>query len=102
MESKLGSLLIPGTPVKMIQDCLPYIDLILIMTVEPGFYRQNFVKSGLERLIGQRVDWLISDRIGSGWGVNTGNIERLSDIGVNICVAGSTFYSKTTNQMKTH
>lgn len=90
---KAGIALNPGTPVKMIQDCLPYIDLILIMTVEPGFYGQSFVKSGLEKI--NRAKELIgsySIELEVDGGVNTSNIERLSDIGVNICVAGSALF----------
>jgi ribulose-phosphate 3-epimerase len=90
---KAGIALNPGTPVKMIQDCLPYIDLILIMTVEPGFYGQSFVKSGLEKI--NRAKELIGSypiQLEVDGGVNTGNIERLSDVGVNICVAGSALF----------
>jgi ribulose-phosphate 3-epimerase len=77
----------------MIQDCLPYVDLILIMTVEPGFYGQSFVKSGLEKI--NRAKELIGSypiQLEVDGGVNTGNIERLSDVGVNICVAGSALF----------
>jgi len=90
---KAGIALNPGTPVKMIQDCLPYIDLILIMTVEPGFYGQSFVKSGLEKI--NRAKELIGSypiELEVDGGVNTSNIERLSDIGVNICIAGSALF----------
>ncbi len=90
---KAGIALNPATPVKMIQDCLPYIDLILIMTVEPGFYGQSFVKSGLEKI--NRAKELIGSypiQLEVDGGVNANNIERLSDIGVNICVAGSAVF----------
>ena len=93
---KAGIALNPGTPVKMIQDCLPYIDLILIMTVEPGFYGQSFVKSGLEKI--NRAKELIGSypiELEVDGGVNTSNIERLSDIGVNICVAGSALFKNS-------
>lgn len=91
--SKVGIALNPSTPVKMIQDCLPYIDLILIMTVEPGFYGQSFVKSGLEKI--NRAKELIgsySIELQVDGGVNSSNIERLADIGVSICVAGSALF----------
>ena len=90
---KAGIALNPGTPVKMIQDCLPYIDLILIMTVEPGFYGQSFVKSGLEKI--NRAKELIGSypiELEVDGGVNASNIERLADIGVQICVAGSALF----------
>ncbi|MCB1178638.1 MAG: ribulose-phosphate 3-epimerase, partial [Leptospiraceae bacterium] len=48
--SKVGVALNPGTPLTMIEHLLPYIDLILIMTVDPGFYGQSFVKSGMEKI----------------------------------------------------
>ncbi len=91
--SKVGIALNPATPVEMIEDCLPYIDLILIMTVEPGFYGQSFVKSGLEKI--NRAKELIGSypiQLEVDGGVNSDNIKRLSEIGVNICVAGSAVF----------
>ena len=90
---KVGIALNPATPVYMIEDCLPYIDLILIMTVEPGFYGQSFVKSGLEKI--NRAKKIIGSypiQLEVDGGVNSDNIGKLSDIGVNICVAGSSVF----------
>lgn len=90
---KVGVALNPATPVDMIEDCLPYIDLILIMTVEPGFYGQSFVKSGLEKI--NRAKELIGSypiQLEVDGGVNSENIGKLSDVGVNICVAGSAVF----------
>jgi ribulose-phosphate 3-epimerase len=91
--SKVGIALNPGTSVKSIEDCIPYIDLILIMTVEPGFYGQSFVKSGFEKII--RAKEIIGSypiKIEVDGGVNETNIKQLKEFGVEICVAGSALF----------
>lgn len=90
---KVGISLNPGTPLSLIENLLPYVDLILIMTVDPGFYGQSFVKGGFEKIA--RAKEMIGDRsivleVDGGVGVN--NIHRLHNLGVDICVAGSAVF----------
>ena len=47
---KAGIVLNPGTPVEMIKPLLPYVDLVLIMTVNPGFGGQAFIESMLDKI----------------------------------------------------
>ena len=87
---KAGIALCPGTPIENLEPALDYIDQILIMSVEPGFYGQKFLTSTYRKL--ERTRELIMGRdiiLEVDGGVNTENISRLKDSGVDMCVAGS-------------
>lgn len=90
---KVGVALNPATPLNTVEHLLDYIDLLLIMTVDPGFYGQSFVKGGLDKVA--RARSLIGEHnilleVDGGVGIN--NIHALYDLGVNICVAGSAIF----------
>lgn len=85
----------PGTPIDV---CFPYlhqIDMVLVMTVEPGFGGQKFMPDMLSK-----VEWLDQQRSEHGFsylievdgGVNTENAQRLVDAGVDVLVAGSSVF----------
>lgn len=88
--SKVGVSLNPSTPLSVIEHLIPYIDLLLLMTVDPGFYGQSFVRGGMEKI--KKASEMLH---GSGivlevdGGVGLGNIAELHSLGVGICVAGS-------------
>ncbi|MCB1140703.1 MAG: ribulose-phosphate 3-epimerase [Leptospiraceae bacterium] len=91
--SKVGIALNPGTPLSLIENYLPYLDLILLMTVDPGFYGQSFVKSGLRKI--EQAKKMIegtSILLEVDGGVGPGNIRELHNLGVNISVAGSAVF----------
>ena len=69
----------PKTDWKEIIDLLPYVDMVLVMSVEPGFGGQKFIESTLENVKG---------------GVNADNLHRPLEAGANIIVAGSAIYGK--------
>ncbi|PJZ65165.1 ribulose-phosphate 3-epimerase [Leptospira wolffii] len=88
--TKVGVSLNPGTPAVVLETLLPYIDLVLIMTVEPGFYGQKFVDGGMDKI--RKVKSLISSypiELEVDGGVNDSNIQELSQAGVDICVVGA-------------
>ncbi len=91
-----GVAICPATPVKMVEPLLDEIDLILLMSVEPGYYGQKFLPSSLERvkklrtLIGKRDIALEIDG-----GVCEQNIASLAGVGVDIAVCGSACFSKS-------
>ena len=91
--SKVGISLNPSTPISLIENLLPYIDLVLLMTVDPGFYGQSFVKSGMNK-ISKTKELLKGTNIllEVDGGVGLGNIQELSSLGVDICVAGSAVF----------
>ncbi|TGN18526.1 ribulose-phosphate 3-epimerase [Leptospira idonii] len=95
--SKVGVSLNPATPPEAISTILPYLDLVLLMTVDPGFYGQSFVKTGFEKI--EKIRKMTQGygiELEVDGGVNESNIKQLSDLGVDICVVGSGLY-KTGN-----
>jgi len=93
----VGVALNPGTPLSSVEHLLPYIDMILIMTVDPGFYGQSFVKGGLEKIAKAREMIKGTNHIIQvDGGVNSQNIKSIYEAGAQICVAGSAVF-KTGN-----
>lgn len=95
MGMKAGVSLNPHTPVSVLKSIIPYIDLVLIMTVNPGYGGQTFIDNSYER-----IDELRSmiDQSGKNvlievdGGVDTGNAKKLVDAGVDVLVAGSSVF----------
>jgi ribulose-phosphate 3-epimerase len=94
--ARAGLALRPATPVEPYVDLLPEIDLLLIMTVEPGFGGQRFLDVCLPKIERARA---AIDRSGAGevWlqvdgGVALGTIERCAAAGADVFVAGSAVY----------
>ncbi|QMU68773.1 ribulose-phosphate 3-epimerase [Streptacidiphilus sp. P02-A3a] len=85
----------PATPIEPYEDLLPELDMVLLMTVEPGFGGQAFLDLVLPKI--RRTRQLI-DRHGLGlWlqidgGVSAETIERCADAGADVFVAGSAVY----------
>ena len=92
---KAGVSLIPSTPVSMIEPILDMVDLILVMTVNPGFGGQSLISSTLqkiERLAELReqhgYDYLIS----VDGGVNLDTVGEITQRKADIAVCGSAFF----------
>jgi len=88
--SKVGVSLNPQTPPEAISTLLPYLDLVLLMTVDPGFYGQSFIKSGFEKI--EKIRKMTKDygiELEVDGGVNESNIKELAHLGVDLCVVGS-------------
>jgi ribulose-phosphate 3-epimerase len=86
----------PGTPVEPYADLLPEIDMLLLMTVEPGFGGQRFLDLVMPKL--RRARAMVAAHGGSVWlqvdgGVSEETIERCADAGADVFVAGSAVYS---------
>ncbi|MCC3274488.1 ribulose-phosphate 3-epimerase [Arthrobacter sp. zg-Y20] len=93
--AKAGMALRPATPVEPYLDMLPELDMLLIMTVEPGFGGQKFLDVTLPKI--RRA----ADAVrGSGLplaiqvdgGISAETIERAAEAGANVFVAGSAVY----------
>jgi ribulose-phosphate 3-epimerase len=87
----------PATPVEPYADLLPDIDMLLLMTVEPGFGGQPFLDLVLPKL--RRARELVSRHGAAVWlqvdgGVTEDTIERCADAGADVFVAGSAVYGK--------
>lgn len=90
---KAGIALNPATPVQRIESILPYIDLLLIMTVDPGFYGQKFFRGGLDKI--KKAKELISKYnilLEVDGGANLDNFKEIKNAGADICVVGSALY----------
>jgi ribulose-phosphate 3-epimerase len=86
----------PATPVEPYEDLLPELDMLLIMTVEPGFGGQKFLDLCLPKI--RRARELMDKHGVETWlqvdgGVSLETIERCADAGADVFVAGSAVYS---------
>ena len=95
LGARAGLALRPATPVEPFVDLLPEIDMVLVMTVEPGFGGQGFldvclpkVRRAREAVRAAGLDvWVQVDG-----GVSADTIERCADAGADVFVAGSAVY----------
>ena len=93
--ARAGLAVNPGTPVEPYEDLLSELDMLLLMTVEPGFGGQPFLDLVLPKL--RRARAMVSARGGQVWlqvdgGVSEETIERCADAGADVFVAGSAVY----------
>ena len=92
---KAGLVLNPATPLHWLDHTLEQLDLVLVMSVNPGFGGQSFIESVLPKIeaVRQRIDangrdiWLEVDG-----GVNAGNARRVVAAGADTLVAGSAVF----------
>jgi ribulose-phosphate 3-epimerase len=90
-----GIALNPATPLCTIDHILPDIDLLLIMTVNPGFGGQSFIPQMIEKisLAKAKIEDATNDIILQvDGGIHKGNIGQMAKLGVDVCVAGSAVY----------
>ncbi|MBD8606193.1 ribulose-phosphate 3-epimerase [Aeromicrobium sp. CFBP 8757] len=85
----------PATPIEPYEDMLPELDMVLIMTVEPGFGGQKFLDLCLPKI--RRTRALIEKHGGDIWlqvdgGVSVETIERCAEAGADVFVAGSAVF----------
>ncbi len=92
---KPGIVVKPKTPAEAIEQYLPYVDLVLVMTVEPGFGGQKFMADMMPKVkqLRQMLDAVNpSCHLEVDGGVNAENFQTCKDNGANVLVAGSAFY----------
>ncbi len=90
-----GLVLNPGTPIHVLDHVLDRIDLILVMSVNPGFGNQRFIPGALDKLrtIRAIIDAASMDiRLEIDGGVKTDNIGDIADAGADTFVAGSAIF----------
>ena len=93
--ARAGMALRPATPVEPYEDLLPELDMLLLMTVEPGFGGQEFLDVVLPKV--RRARALIDRHGGAVWlqvdgGVSMETVERVAAAGADVLVAGSAVY----------
>ncbi|BDG32876.1 ribulose-phosphate 3-epimerase [Parageobacillus thermoglucosidasius] len=94
---KAGVVLNPHTPVEMIQHMIDDIDLVLLMTVNPGFGGQKFIPSVLPKI--RQVAQLVKEKgrfveIEVDGGINAETARFCIEAGANVLVAGSAIYNE--------
>ena len=105
---KSGLVFSPGTPLNCLEHLIEELDMILIMSVNPGFGGQSFIKSSLDKISASRK--IISEsgrdiRLEVDGGVKIDNIAEIASAGADTFVAGSAIfgsenYQKTISSMK--
>jgi ribulose-phosphate 3-epimerase len=91
-----GVALNPHTPVLLLKNVLPYIDMVLIMTVNPGFGGQLFIKESYNKIteLHKMIDaGGYNVLIEVDGGVDTSNAGKLVESGANVLVAGSSVFN---------
>ena len=95
LGAKAGVVINPSTPVQSIKDVAEYIDLLLIMTVNPGFGGQKFIPNSIRRIheaVELREKFHAKFLIEVDGGINNQNIKAVSDAGVDVFVAGASIF----------
>jgi len=93
--AEAGAVINPATPVVMLGEVLDKVDTVLVMSVNPGFGGQKFIRGALEKIrqLNQwRTRYNASFRIEVDGGVDLGNIAELAQAGANTFVAGSSIF----------
>jgi ribulose-phosphate 3-epimerase len=91
-----GLVLNPATPIEVLDYVLPELDLVLLMSVNPGFGGQAFIPSALDKLkrVRERIDRLGKDiRLEIDGGVKADNIREIAAAGADTFVAGSAIFN---------
>lgn len=94
LGKKAGVALNPATPVSAIQHVIDDVDLVLVMSVNPGFGGQSFIPESLNKL--RQASALIGGRpidLEVDGGVTADNARAIADAGANVLVAGSSIYA---------
>ena len=92
---KAGISLVPSTPISYVKELLPFVDQVLIMTVNPGYGGQKLIPESL-----QKVTELVRLREENGYdylisvdgGINQSTIRTAAEAGIDVFVAGSAFF----------
>ena len=93
--AQAGAVLNPATPVSVLEEILPELDMVLVMSVNPGFGGQSFIECTYAKL--ERLTELCA-RVGAhpsievDGGISAKNIERVASLGADTFVAGSAVF----------
>jgi ribulose-phosphate 3-epimerase len=97
LGKRAGVAINPATPAAVLEEILPDVDQVLIMTVNPGFGNQHFIPTTLPKI--RRIRQMI-DQIEAGYdvevdgGIDATSAPRVVDAGANVLVAGSAIFSE--------
>ena len=103
LNKKAGVSLNPETPISKVLPILSSIDLVLVMSVNPGFGGQKFIESTLEKvkLLRKEIDTKkLTVQIEIDGGINFENSKIAKKAGVDILVSGSTIFKENKGNLK--
>ncbi|GEK88054.1 ribulose-phosphate 3-epimerase [Alkalibacterium putridalgicola] len=91
-DVKAGIVINPSTPVSLLEDVLSMVDMVLVMTVNPGFGGQSFIPETLNKI--RKLDQMRTENdydflIEVDGGINPETIKECAEAGANVFVAGS-------------
>ena len=87
----------PATPLSAVEEILPELDMVLLMSVNPGFGGQSFIESTLPKI--ERLKKIIDDQglnidIEVDGGIYLANVDRVVEAGANVIVSGSGIFGQ--------
>ena len=97
LGAKAGVAINPATPVCTLTEILEYVDMVLVMSVNPGFGGQKFIESSLKKireLRSIREEKNLNFLIEVDGGVDKNTAKKLKDAGTDVFVSGSAIFSK--------
>ena len=97
LKVRAGVAINPGTYIAAVEEILPYVDLVLVMTVNPGFGGQKFIESTLGKV--RKLRKLLDEQslrveLEVDGGINAGTAPAIVAAGANVLVAGSAIFNK--------
>ncbi len=95
---KSGIAIVPSTPILSITELLDIVDIVLVMSVNPGYGGQELIDSCIDKIT--QLDRIRSEKklnfkISVDGGVNKKTISKVKNAGVDVFVAGSAFFNST-------
>lgn len=103
--AKVGISIKPKTPVESLRPILPQVDMVLIMSVEPGFGGQKFISESLDRIreLRRMAEGLNPDLLVEvDGGISSANAGALFEAGANVLVAGSSVFKAENPEAEIH
>ncbi len=95
LGAKAGIVINPSTPVSFLEEILPFLDFVLVMSVNPGFGGQKFIPTSLkkiEKLKEMKEELNRELLIEVDGGIKVGNVESVLEAGADVIVAGSAVF----------
>ena len=99
-NKKAGIALNPATPISTLEEILPYVDLVLIMTVNPGFGGQSFIETMLQKIAAMRkiIDARgLNIELEVDGGISSETAPRVVAAGARVLVAGNAIFNGKTS-----
>ncbi|WP_317368013.1 ribulose-phosphate 3-epimerase [uncultured Tyzzerella sp.] len=96
-NKKVGMTIKPNTSYKELLPYIKYLDLVLVMSVEPGFGGQKFMENSLEKISALR-DYIYENNLNCelevDGGIKIDNVDKVLEAGANVIVVGSDIFEK--------